>query len=613
MARSLHPVRWLHDMVGDGRSSRSSSCSASTRSTSSTAPPSASCCPRSATQFGLGLQGVLTLVGVVTLGALAAAGADRAAWPTGTAACASRCIGAAAWGVFSLLHRPGHRIVMLAIVRTGSGIGRATVDPTHNSLLADYYAPANRPRVYSFHRAANAVGAFVGPLARAACSPTAFGWRVPFIVFAIPTFVFVVLGLPAAGAGPRRAGAAGDGRRPRTSINTEEVAAVVRRGLAHGVEDRDACGASGTRCRSSPPRSSGSSSLAALDLRAGVRPRRAGPGLRRRRGRAVPARRADHRRPHRHPADGPRPRPRSCASWRVVACVVVGAARSSSRSRRTSAWPIVANAVITGGLAMLGPGHLRLAVARHPAAGPVDRLLGGVAVDHPRPRRAADRRRHRRPYGIRWGMLADGRRSSSSAASSSPSAGKRRSNADINQVWTAAAARSEVLYERRQGTVEAAARPRPRRRLRRRAGAVRRRLRGRRGRDRRAARHQRRRQVDAAEGDLRRGRGRRRRGHLRRARHRPTRRRTRSPRCGVVQVPGGQGVFPSLTVAENLRVAGWLAPQGPRRGARAASTQVLELFPVLARAPRRARGQPVRRPAADARARHGVPRRSRGC
>src|SRR5213078_5224137 len=27
---------------------------------------------------------------------------------------------------------------------------------------------------------------------------------------------------------------------------------------------------------------------------------------------------------------------------------------------------------------------------------------------------------------------------------------------------------------------------------------------------------------------------------------------------GVTQVPGGQGVFPSLTVAENLRLAGWL-------------------------------------------------------
>ena len=66
--------------------------------------------------------------------------------------------GAVAWGVFSVLTGLATGIVMLAIVRAGSGIGRAVVDPTHNSLIADYYRAANRPKVYSFHRAANAVG-----------------------------------------------------------------------------------------------------------------------------------------------------------------------------------------------------------------------------------------------------------------------------------------------------------------------------------------------------------------------------------------------------------------------------------------------------------------------
>ena len=36
---------------------------------------------------------------------------------------------------------------------------------------------------------------------------------------------------------------------------------------------------------------------------------------------------------------------------------------------------------------------------------------------------------------------------------------------------------------------------------------------------------------------------------------------------GVLQVPGGVGTFPSLTVRENLEVASWLAP--PRRQGRA--------------------------------------------
>ena len=49
---------------------------------------------------------------------------------------------------------------------------------------------------------------------------------------------------------------------------------------------------------------------------------------------------------------------------------------------------------------------------------------------------------------------------------------------------------------------------------------------------------------------------------------------------GITQVPGGQGVFPSLTVGENLRVAGWLDRRnGPELRAR--TEHVLDLFPVL--------------------------------
>ena len=50
---------------------------------------------------------------------------------------------------------------------------------------------------------------------------------------------------------------------------------------------------------------------------------------------------------------------------------------------------------------------------------------------------------------------------------------------------------------------------------------------------------------------------------------------------GIVQMPGGAGIFPSLTVAENLRVAGWLHRRDDRGGRRALE-RVDELFPVLA-------------------------------
>ena len=53
-------------------------------------------------------------------------------------------------------------------------------------------------------------------------------------------------------------------------------------------------------------------------------------------------------------------------------------------------------------------------------------------------------------------------------------------------------------------------------------------------------------------------------------------------RRGVIQVPGGRGVFPSLTVAENLKVALWMH----RRDAdycKAATAEALDLFPILRR------------------------------
>jgi branched-chain amino acid transport system ATP-binding protein len=49
---------------------------------------------------------------------------------------------------------------------------------------------------------------------------------------------------------------------------------------------------------------------------------------------------------------------------------------------------------------------------------------------------------------------------------------------------------------------------------------------------------------------------------------------------GVTQVPGGQGVFPSLTVAENLRLAGWLQRRQPDE-VKEATQRVLGYFPVL--------------------------------
>src|SRR5512134_2199406 len=46
-------------------------------------------------------------------------------------------------------------VSMLAVARLGAGGGRAVVTPTHSSLLADWYAPAARVKVFAAHRLAS--------------------------------------------------------------------------------------------------------------------------------------------------------------------------------------------------------------------------------------------------------------------------------------------------------------------------------------------------------------------------------------------------------------------------------------------------------------------------
>ncbi len=53
-------------------------------------------------------------------------------------------------------------------------------------------------------------------------------------------------------------------------------------------------------------------------------------------------------------------------------------------------------------------------------------------------------------------------------------------------------------------------------------------------------------------------------------------------KLGITQVPGGRGVFPTLTVAENLRVAGW-ARRKEKAALRERQEQCLEWFPALRR------------------------------
>jgi len=141
--------------------------------------------------FGLDLSAMLGIVALSSIGALAlqvpiAQLADR------HRRVPLAVIGAIVWGLFSGMTGLALGLIMLTIARSGSSIGKAVIDPTHNSLIADLYPVERRSQVYSVHRAANAIGAFVGPLS-AGLLAYSFGWRAPFILFVIPTIIFALL------------------------------------------------------------------------------------------------------------------------------------------------------------------------------------------------------------------------------------------------------------------------------------------------------------------------------------------------------------------------------------------------------------------------------------
>jgi branched-chain amino acid transport system ATP-binding protein len=566
-----HPVRWLNEATGDGPVFAIVVLFGLNAVDELDRAAFGILLPEIRDEFDLGLQGALTLIAVVSLGALAlqvpiAYLSDRSnrvriTW-----------IGAAAWGVFSILTGLATTVVMLALVRSGSGIGKAVVDPTHNSLIADYYSPDIRPRMYSLHRAANAVGSFVGPLA-AGLLAFYFSWRTPFFVFAIPTFVFVVLAWrlhePVRGAQERRAmGASAEailteeeppsfaeawrivwkieslrriwyslpflassliGFVALSSVLYEEVFNLDERArgfIAAGVEPMQLVGL-------------------IVGARIGTRLIARDPGL----------------------------------VLRFLALVaVVASAGAVVFALAPAVWvSVVANAVITASLAVLGPGILAaLSLAIPPRARSMGFSVASLWIIPgllilPVIGAIGD------AWGVRQGMLL-----------MTPvfliggfvisTAGRVIGN-DITQVWATAAARSEVAYERRQGRSklllvrgldvsysnvqvlfgvdlevdegEIVA------------------LLGTNGAGKSTL-------LKAISGVVEADRG---------AVIFDGREMTHAPpnevaARGVTQVPGGGGVFPSLTVAENLRVAGWLH----RRDANAVQAgieRVMEMFPVL--------------------------------
>ncbi len=112
-------------------------------------------------------------------------------------------VGALLWASFSVLTGVAGvmtHLVLMYVARGGSSIAK-NFNATHNSLLADYYPVEARARVFYAHRLANSLGQFAGPLIAgglAAWFVTSDGnpmWQLPFFLFAIPTVLAVLLAL----------------------------------------------------------------------------------------------------------------------------------------------------------------------------------------------------------------------------------------------------------------------------------------------------------------------------------------------------------------------------------------------------------------------------------
>jgi ABC-type branched-subunit amino acid transport system ATPase component/predicted MFS family arabinose efflux permease len=140
--------------------------------------------------FGVSLTTALTLQTVATLLTVAAAApigflADRVNRVRLIA------IGAFLWGLMGFFTGLAPTLLIVALARLGSGIAK-TMGPAQSSLLADSYPPKARAGVFSFHNGADSLGRFIGPLAAGWLAGLAT-WQLPFFVFAVPSIVLGVI------------------------------------------------------------------------------------------------------------------------------------------------------------------------------------------------------------------------------------------------------------------------------------------------------------------------------------------------------------------------------------------------------------------------------------
>ena len=148
--------------------------------------------------FIVAASGFLTLLLAVPMGYVA----DRVNRTRLTA------LGALSIGVFGILTGIAPTVLLFTLTRGLAGFGR-TLDPAHTSLLADYYPAELRATAYSYRQLAVELGRGLGPLLAGVVAGLLV-WQASFIVIALPALVIAVVALtrmrePVRGEQERRA------------------------------------------------------------------------------------------------------------------------------------------------------------------------------------------------------------------------------------------------------------------------------------------------------------------------------------------------------------------------------------------------------------------------
>lgn len=99
------------------------------------------------------------------------------------------------WSSMSIMTGLAPVLWVLVLARFGSGIGRVMNESIHTSLLTDFYPQHMHGRVFAFHRSGNPIGFIIGPLLAGIIAAGFGNWRWAFFLVTIPTFVTIVLAL----------------------------------------------------------------------------------------------------------------------------------------------------------------------------------------------------------------------------------------------------------------------------------------------------------------------------------------------------------------------------------------------------------------------------------